>query len=66
MAIPWIKNIIEMIMTNVMNDFTLKGPVSFDFEHIDNDDTNDDDDKICNDDTNGDDDTLNNEDIKDE
>ena len=53
-----------MIMTNVMNDFTLKGPVSFDFEHIDNDDTNDDDDKICNDDTNGDDDTLNNEDIK--
>ena len=52
MVIPWIKNIIEMIMTNVMNDFTLKGPVSFGFEHIDNDDTN------------GDDDTLNNEDIK--
>ena len=65
MVIPWIKNIIEMIMTNVMNDFTLKGPVSFGFEHIDNDDTNGDDEKIFND-TNGDDDTLNNEDIKDE
>ena len=45
-----------------MNDSTLKGPDSFDFEYIDNDDTNADDDKMSNDD----DDTLNNEDIKDE
>ena len=45
-----------------MNASTLKGPDSFDFEYIDNDDTNADDDKMSNDD----DDTLNNEDIKDE